>query len=525
MADREAMVVGATRLSYGELDDRANRLAQVLHRAGVGPGDTVGLVLRNGHEYLEAMLGAFKLGAVPVNVNTRYTADELHYLLDDAGVVLVLHEPELDDRLAEATAGWHAVRGHLARGPAWEAALATADPTPPPIVDRRGDDRYVLYTGGTTGRPKGVIWRHEDLFFAALGGGNPGGVPRHLSRRGGRPRPAGAPEMPPGIALRPRHRPLDGVGHAAQRRHGGGVRRCRSAPRAPVGPGAGRAGDDARDRRRRVRPPARRRPRRRAGPLGPRATARRSLSGGTTLSPAVRQQLLRHLPGAVVVDGYGTSETGGQGSMPVWPGQADGGLPRFQVDGDTAVLDDAGRPTVPGSGVIGRLARRGRIPLGYLGDPAGSAATFPVIDGERWAVPGDMGRVEADGSVTLLGRGTSSINSGGEKVFPAEVEAVLKAHPAVLDAVVIGVPDDRWGEQVSAVVQLRPGRPVLAADLAVHCRAQLADFKVPRRIVLVDHLQRRPTGKPDFPWARAVFETAAGAAGHQAVGEPAPDTA
>ncbi|MDQ6697487.1 MAG: AMP-binding protein, partial [Actinomycetota bacterium] len=228
------------------------------------------------------------------------------------------------------------------------------------------------------------------------------------------------------------------------------------------------------------------------------------VSGGATLCPTVRQDLLRHLPGTVLVDGYGTSETGGQGLMPVWPGQTGSPLPRFNVDGDTAVLDDAGHPAAPGSGVTGRLARRGRLPIGYHGDPERTANTFPVIDGVRWAIPGDLGRIEADGSVTLLGRGGSSINSGGEKVFPDEVEAVLRAHADVFDAMVVGVPNPRWGQEVTAVVVLRPDRSTDPNDLIAHCRTRLARFKAPRRVVLVPDLHRKPSGKPDIAWAEAV---------------------
>ena len=226
------------------------------------------------------------------------------------------------------------------------------------------------------------------------------------------------------------------------------------------------------------------------------------LSGGAVLSPAVRDELLGHLPWAVVVDGYGTSETGGQGQMPVWPGQSSATLPRFHVDEHTAVLDDAGRPAPPGSGLVGRLARRGRIPLHYHGDPERSAETFTVLHGQRWAVPGDLARVEADGSITLLGRGTSSINTGGEKVFPGEVEITLKAHPSVFDAVVVGVPDPRFGEIVAAVVAPRAGHHVMAGELDRHCRQHLASFKVPRRLVVVDEVRYRPTGKADLVWAR-----------------------
>jgi acyl-CoA synthetase (AMP-forming)/AMP-acid ligase II len=226
------------------------------------------------------------------------------------------------------------------------------------------------------------------------------------------------------------------------------------------------------------------------------------LSGGAVLSPSTRDHLLDHLPWIVIVDGYGTSETGGQGAMPVWAGQRSAtALPRFHVGEDTVVLDDAGRPAAPGSGLVGRLARRGHIPVGYLDDRELSAATFTTIGEVRWAIPGDLARVEGDGTITLLGRGSSSINTGGEKVFPEEVELALKGHRDVYDAVVVGVPDDRFGERVAAVVQVRPGADLDVTALQQHCRNQLADYKVPRHIV-VDEVRRRPTGKADLRWAR-----------------------
>jgi acyl-CoA synthetase (AMP-forming)/AMP-acid ligase II len=229
------------------------------------------------------------------------------------------------------------------------------------------------------------------------------------------------------------------------------------------------------------------------------------LSGGAILSPAVKDALLAHLPGSVVVDGYGASETGGQGQMVAVEGTYSG-PPRFAVGDDTMVLDDDLRPVVPGSEVVGRLARRGRVPVGYYKDPAKTAATFPVIDGVRWAVPGDFATVAADGTITLLGRGSVSINTGGEKVYPEEVEAALKGHASVFDAVVVGVPDERWGQRVTAVVQLRPGAgpPPSLDELAAHARTTIAGYKVPRGLVVVDAIVRSPSGKPDYRWALSV---------------------
>jgi acyl-CoA synthetase (AMP-forming)/AMP-acid ligase II len=226
------------------------------------------------------------------------------------------------------------------------------------------------------------------------------------------------------------------------------------------------------------------------------------LSGGAILSPAVKTALAEGLPGSVVVDGYGASETGGQGQSVTVAGAEPSPTPRFTVNDQTTVLDDVLAPA--GVGVVGRLARRGHIPLGYYKDPEKTAATFPVVEGVRWSVPGDHARLEADGMITLLGRGSVSINTGGEKVYPEEVEAALKAHPAVFDAIVVGIPDDRWGERVVAVVQPRPGRAPTIAELGTHVRTRLADYKTPRAVVLVDTVERSPSGKPDYRWARAT---------------------
>jgi acyl-CoA synthetase (AMP-forming)/AMP-acid ligase II len=504
VGDREAIVAGEVRLSFRALDERADRLAHALRSLGVGPGDHVALAMRNGHEYVEAMLAAFKLRAVPVNVNTRYTAEELAYLLADADATVVIHDEDLGPRLDVALAGRPGV-ARLVRGPAYEAALAAASPDRPVVEGRSGDDRYLLYTGGTTGLPKGVVWRHEDLLFAALGGGNPGGDPVTepaevvANARRGRTRCLPASPFTHGTAHWTALSTL---------LHGGTVvvdtgtafdpvrlwdlaDRERATILVIVGDAFARPLADAL-----ATHPGR-------WPLDDLLVV---LSGGAVLSPAVRDELLGHLPWVVVVDGYGTSETGGQGQMPIWAGQSPAALPRFHVDELTTVLDDAGRPAPPGSGLVGRLARRGRLPLGYHGDPEASADTFVELHGQRWAIPGDLARVEADGSITLLGRGASSINTGGEKVFPEEVEMVLKAHPDVFDAVVVGVADARFGQRVAAVVALRAGRLVAIDELDRHCRVSLAAYKVPRRIVLVDELVRRPSGKADLEWAAATIE-------------------
>ncbi|MBX3287142.1 MAG: AMP-binding protein, partial [Actinobacteria bacterium] len=355
---REAVVSDSARLTYADLDRRSNQLARHLAQLGVGAGDHVALALRNGHEYLEGMLAAFKLRAVPINVNTRYTTDELRHLLADAAPRVVVHEAHLAEALPAAVADLDPRPELVDRSAGYEAALA-AQPGHRLDVARRGDDRYLLYTGGTTGRPKGVVWRHEDLVFSALGGGNADGDP------------ASAPHEVAANAVRSRSRCLP----ASPFTHGTAQW---SALATLLGGGtlvvdAGERFDGVRllDLAARERASllvivgdAFARPLADALAAGPDRWALDDLlvilSGGAVLSPTVRQELLDHLPWAVVVDGYGTSETGGQGQMPVWAGQATGELPRFHVDEDTAVLDDGGRPAPPGSGLIGRLARRGR---------------------------------------------------------------------------------------------------------------------------------------------------------------------
>jgi fatty-acyl-CoA synthase len=227
-------------------------------------------------------------------------------------------------------------------------------------------------------------------------------------------------------------------------------------------------------------------------------------SGGAILSPVVKQELVELLPDTLIVDGFGASETGGNGAL---VGTGDGGAPRFQMKPDTAVLDDDNRPMEPGTGITGRLARTGHIPLGYHKDPVKTAATFPTDDqGRRWAVPGDAARLEADGTITVFGRGSNCINTGGEKVFPEEVEAKIKAHPEVLDAFVLGRPDERFGQRVAAVIARRPGSEPALDDVRAFLREHLAGYKLPREAVFVDAMSYTGPGKPDYRWARAQFD-------------------
>jgi acyl-CoA synthetase (AMP-forming)/AMP-acid ligase II len=507
----ESMVCGQRRLTYAAADERANRLASHLGTGGIGPGDHVALYLYNGTEYLEGMLATFKLRAVPINVNYRYAEEELRYLLSDADAKAVVFHREFAPTLAAVREQLPLLTQYLVvdddsgasvaglDASEYEEALEASSPArdfPP----RSADDVYILYTGGTTGMPKGVMWRAEDIFFGALGGGNLGEEP--ITR---------PEEIVDSLDVHRRVLPAAPFMHATAHwmafgtlysggtvvispdRHLDPVRlweltaRERVSFLVIVGDAFARPLVEALDE---MDPP-------------PDLSALTVvLSGGAVLSPSVKTAWIEHLPGAFLVDGFGASETGGQGLSVSAAGAALETAPRFEVNDETSVLGDDLRPVAPG--VIGVLARRGHVPLGYYHDPEKSAATFPVVDGIRWAAPGDHARIEDDGTITVLGRGSVSINTGGEKVYPEEVESALKSHPSVLDAVVVGVPGGRWGERVTAVIQPRPGATPTLDELAAHTRARLASYKVPRAMVLVDEIVRSPSGKPDYRWARAT---------------------
>jgi acyl-CoA synthetase (AMP-forming)/AMP-acid ligase II len=514
--DRLALVAGHQRLTFAQLDERANRLANHLLGLGLAPGARVGVYAWNRAEWLELMLGAFKARLVPINVNYRYVADELAYLFDDADIEAVALErtfaPVVDELRSALPELQHVLviedgSDNVAPGASrYEGALAASSPTRP-RQDRTSDDLYVLYTGGTTGMPKGVLWRHEDIFFAAMGGNgygqgavaSPAGVVERVSAEELRMVTLVIPPMMHGAAQWVVFITLLGGGtvvlntsrtfdaHEAWRT----VEREGCNNITLVGDAMARPLADALDES--------------AGEFDLSQLFAIG-SGGAIFSTSVKEQLRAHLPDVLLVDSFGASETGAGAAQT----DIDAG-PRFAVNEWTTVLDEQLHPVAPGSGVVGRLARRGHVPLGYHKDEAKTAATFPTdADGVRWAVPGDHATVEADGTITLLGRGSGCINSGGEKIYPEEVEAALKAHPEVFDALVVGVADDRFGQRVAAVVQPRPGRTPSSDDLADHCRSKVAGYKVPKVWALVDEVHRTPSGKPDYPWAQSVVDASPG---------------
>ncbi|MFK4263324.1 acyl-CoA synthetase [Streptomyces milbemycinicus] len=522
--DREALVyidhpgTGAERrLSYAQLDAAANRLAHHLRDAGIAPGEHVGLHLYNGVEYLQTSLACLKIRAVPVNVNYRYVEEELIYLYRDANLAALVYDAEFGDRVAAALPRTDTLR-HLIRVGTPAGNDPTPDPAPvsfeeaeasgSPVRDfpaRSGDDRFIIYTGGTTGMPKGVLWRQEDLFFSGLGGGAPTGRPVDRPEELAERVAAGGEGLvffptPPlmhgtstltafigfnfgqKVVIHRKFAPED-VLRTIEKEKVTSVSLVGDAMLRPL--------VDAL-----------------AGPL--KDTDCSSLfsvsSSGAVLSDTVRAQFAALAPHTMLLNNFGSSESGFNGTATEDAGPQKGF--RLHVNARTSVVDPATyQPVAPGE--PGRIAQRGHVPLGYYNDPKKTAETFFEADGERWVLLGDMGTVDEDGVITVLGRGSQCINTGGEKVYPEEVEQALKAHPDVYDALVAGVPDERWGSRVAAVVQPREGAARLTADaVRAHCRTRLAGYKIPRTVVFSDHIQRSPSGKADYRWAREIAASA-----------------
>ena len=524
IGDRPALVCLDERRTFAELDARTNQLAHHLQSRGFGAGDHIGIYGLNSVAWVETMVAAFKIRAVPVNINFRYVEEELRYLFGNADLKGVAFDssyasriaavrddlPMLEHLLAIDDGADHADADAL--GAIWfEDAVAEGSPERD-FGPRSPDDIVMIYTGGTTGMPKGVMWRHEDIFYALAGGIDPFTREPVTDEWEQSKKAAASPgglvffNLPPlmhGAAfvatnmnlfqgnvsvLTPRFDPAE-VWRTIERDRINSV--------LIVGDAMGRPMIEALTDMEA------------AGEELDLSSLLSVSSSAAVFSPSVKDRFLDRFPNLVVTDSIGATESGFNGLITVGKGNTamKGGGPTVSPGRDTVVLDDDLRPVEPGSGVVGRVARGGNLPVGYYKDEKKTAETFVTgADGRRYSIPGDYATVEPDGTITLLGRGSVCINTGGEKVYPEEVEQALKAHPKVFDAIVVGVTDERWGQKVAAVVQARSGEEPSLDELDAHCRSAVAGYKVPRELHLVDEIQRSPSGKPDYPWAKKLAE-------------------
>jgi fatty-acyl-CoA synthase len=520
IGDHAAIVQGQRRLSWIAFEQRAARVARALADHGVGPGDRVALIARNCPEFFEVLFAAFKLSAAPVAFNYRFRTEEFSEVLEDSGSkVAFVHAafaPEVEplrERLA-----WIGI-GDGAAPPSWMTPYETCVERPPaPRIERSGDDLFIQYTGGTTGRPKGVVWRHADIAatasFAAylpLGIAPPDTLERvvEIARQqyeSGRV----ATYLPctplmHGAALYGAFSYMQVAGRVVllEGTQFDGDEFCRTVARERVtntvivGDTIAQKILDALDASKE------------AGAPHDLSSLSMLTSSGLTFSADCKRRLQAHASHLTLLDAVGSSEGGPVGLSLTPPGADPGETAHFIATPQTVLLDEeTGRILPRGTGEIGVLAFTGSIPSGYWRDEKKTRETFRTIDGTRYAVPGDYARIDADGRLLLLGRGNTCINTGGEKVFPEEVERVLRDHPSVADCIVVGVPDRTYGSAITAVVSPTPGaRPTLDA-LAIHAKSQLAGYKQPRHLVLVDEVRRTAAGKQDYRWARETAEQA-----------------
>jgi acyl-CoA synthetase (AMP-forming)/AMP-acid ligase II len=503
--DRTAVACGERAVTYRELEERTNRLAHHLLAAGVQAGDHVGLYAGNSIEALETLLAVCKMRAVPVNINYRFVENELRYMFTDSDLVALVHQRQFGPRVAAQAGAAPGLRaavviedgsGAELTGVEYEAALAGASPERD-FGPRSSDDVYIIYTGGTTGYPKGVMWRHEDIWRTLGGGidfmtGEPLPDEWEPARRGeagpGLVRLTAAPLIHgaaqvaclgalfggDAVVLMAKFDPHE-IWRAVERHQVNVLVIIGDAMARPLIEALREGGYDA-------------------------SSVVSFSSSASLFSPAVKDACVAALPNAFITEAVGSTETGFTGITLVAAGAENRGGPTVKPGPDVLVLDESNRPVGPGE--VGRLARGGHVPLGYYNDPAKTAQMLIEVDGRRYAVPGDWARVEEDGSFTLLGRGNTCVNTGGEKVYPEEVEGALKSYPDVFDALVIGVPDERLGQSVAALVEPRPGAALDLAALEAHLRTQIAGYKIPRSVWVVDAIGRTVSGKADYTWAR-----------------------
>lgn len=515
-ADREALICGDARCTFQALEQRANQLAHYLKAQGIKAGDHIGLYMYNCNEYLEAMWACFKIRAVPVNINYRYVNEELFYILDNADLVGVIHAQEFTGHLAELSSQTPKLTLYIAvqdsskqdlsqiNAVDYEAALA-GQSTTRDFEARADDDLFILYTGGTTGMPKGVMWPHKALFYAAMNGGGhfhgdgPCKVPEDIVVRAKENffmiNMALAPLMHGAcwwaaiianlaghtLVLNPNHS-LDGeqVWSIAEAEKVNSITFVGDAMGIPLmdtlkaNPGRWDV-----------------------------SSVFNVGSGGAVFSESLQQAYREKFPNVLITNSFGSSEGGQMGAD---NGEGDEGLGQVLRNDVMDVIVEATDDTPayhvkPGSDEMGIFARSGHIPLGYYKAPEKTAKTFIEVGGKRWLLTGDQATLSEDGRITIYGRGSNCINTGGEKVFPEEVEQAIKSHAAVFDTLVVATPDERFSNKVTALVQLRAGHTLDLDALQVHCRAHIAGYKVPRELHVVPEIARAPSGKPNYVWA------------------------
>ncbi|MBO0885849.1 MAG: AMP-binding protein [Acidimicrobiales bacterium] len=509
IGDRTAVVQGERRLSWSELESRSARLAAGLAELGVSHGSLVGIDLWNSTESLETMFAAFKLRAVPFNINYRYREAELVHLLADSKAGTIVFDASLAERVRGAAkqvdhpvalvaVGELEKEGGEVEGAArYEELIASHEGAE--RVPRSGEDELIVYTGGTTGQPKGVVWAHETLMRPGRRGGD--GLVEHVRsvRESG--------ERPTALVVPPLMH-IAGLLAAFGTLSGGGcVVLCTSRSLNPdeiltlIGQHRVRSFTMIGDAYARPILSALERAEAEGRPYD--LSSLETIGNtGVIWSAPLKRAMLRY--GSFVIrDGLGATEGGGFAAVESRT-EDEVGTARFRLGPSARVIGQDGKDVVPGSGEVGHLAATGMLPKGYLNDPERTARTWPTIDGVRYSMPGDMATVEADGTVVLLGRGSEVVNTGGEKVFVEEVEQAILTHPSVQDVLVVGTPDERWGQRVTAVVSVKPGRSLSDAEVADHVGAQLADYKRPRKVVVVDEVPRRPSGKADRAAAKEL---------------------
>ena len=517
--DREAIVHGSTRLTYKELDARSNKAANALKKLGIKKGSHIGIYAFNCVEWLEIMLGAYKLCAIPININYRYVEEELKYLIDNADMEAIFYHKQFSNKLENIKSHLPLLKDFICiednsgeddvidKSFNFEDLIANEDESRLD-VDRSGDDKYILYTGGTTGMPKGVVWRMEDVLMT-LGGG--------IDAVTGEKYPT--PEAFADKCLQDQTIALA----LAPFMHGGAqwqsfnsffsgwkliindqvsfdadyvwevVAKEKVMNLTIMGDAMGRPLCDALPR---------------AIEKGLDLSSLFVLSStASVFSASIKDTILEYLPNLFLIDAVGSSETGATGvNIHTKDGKLkdSGGGPKFTKPNFSEILNLDTKEVIPPSDTetIGYLARKGHVPVAYFKDEEKSKKTFIEVEGVRYSIPGDMAKYEEDGQMTLLGRGSVSINSGGEKIFPEEVEMALKAHPNIFDCLVVGVKDDRWGQKVVAVIQRRENDELSLDDIKDVASKYIASYKMPKEIVFSELIERAPSGKPNYQWAQ-----------------------